>query len=844
MTFRALALLPLLLLLLAAGRAEAQSVRLSVESREIYADLPFVLAVTAEGFDEEPPPTISDLEIAGARVSFLGVSPSVRQSISIVNGRRTERREVTFVYRYRVEVPQPGSYQIEPVTVEQGGASARSEAQSFRADGIATTSDMRIDLTLPDRKVWVGEAFEATVDWYLRRDPRDQSFVVPLFQHDAFEVEEPAEAGGPTLDFAAGSRDLSLPYEREAVTVDGVEYTRFRFRALVRPTAPGRHELEPPRVVARLQTGAGRDAFGFRSPRFGLFKATGEARSIEIAPLPLAGRPTSFAGAVGDNFALEVSASRTVVSVGEPIELSILVRSTSDLEGLRLPPLRDAGLPESFAVADELPPGEPTGDGRGKRFRVVVRLTEPGVREIPALSFSYFDPATSEYRTARSEPIALSVDGSAVVGAGQVVGRRSGGSDDPAEASGGAAGVGAELALSEAGETLRPAWSVARMTPLLAALYLLPLAVLGFRVWQRRSAGRRGVSGAVKSAHREVEALLSRAGTEPARQSGPELVSALKALARASGSSVDPELVAHVETAAFDPRAADRPLDEGTRGRIRDAAASLARAGRASARRAPGAAAVGLVLLSAATAQAEPGAPALEEARARYQAALSEPERQARTRAFARAEAAFRALASAQPDRPELLTDWGNAALGAGDRGRAVLAYRRALALDPGLDRARRNLGWARERMPTWLPVAESSGAVDSFFFWHHGWSAPLRHLIAALAFAAAILLVAPWPTRRPRALRGAAALPAIVCLAMWASLLLEPDRSGDVVLLSGAPLRSADSDGAPAVLQQPLPAGAEASLRETRGSWARVVLPDGTDGWVPASSLARVSER
>jgi hypothetical protein len=53
--------------------------------------------------------------------------------------------------------------------------------------------------------------------------------------------------------------------------------------------------------------------------------------------------------------------------------------------------------------------------------------------------------------------------------------------------------------------------------------------------------------------------------------------------------------------------------------------------------------------------------------------------------------------------------------------------------------------------------------------------------------------------------------------------------------------LRTADSLGAPPALPQPLPAGAEGTLKEVRGDWARFVLPNGMAGWLLRSTVERI---
>ena len=42
-----------------------------------------------------------------------------------------------------------------------------------------------------------------------------------------------------TLEFNVGAMDLELPYKRDTVTLEGAEYTRFKFTAIVTPLRAG-----------------------------------------------------------------------------------------------------------------------------------------------------------------------------------------------------------------------------------------------------------------------------------------------------------------------------------------------------------------------------------------------------------------------------------------------------------------------------------------------------------------------------------------------------------------------------------------------------------------------------
>jgi tetratricopeptide (TPR) repeat protein len=247
------------------------------------------------------------------------------------------------------------------------------------------------------------------------------------------------------------------------------------------------------------------------------------------------------------------------------------------------------------------------------------------------------------------------------------------------------------------------------------------------------------------------------------------------------------------------------------------------------------------VLLVGAHADAAAPESALGEARASYQEAMrvtTNPS--ARKAAFARAATAFGEAVRALPDRPELLADWGNAALEAGDVATATLAYRRALAIDGGNLRARHNLAWLRSRQSeTFRPSAAS--ATDTLLFFH-AWPIARKLLVGSAAFALAMLLLVPWSGRRRRGLGGLALLPLAVWIAMLASVVFEDRHPDDAIVMDDVVLRAADSAGAPAALTQALPRGIEVTVLERRDAWTKVRLAGGVAGWVPAGAVERIA--
>ena len=252
-----------------------------------------------------------------------------------------------------------------------------------------------------------------------------------------------------------------------------------------------------------------------------------------------------------------------------------------------------------------------------------------------------------------------------------------------------------------------------------------------------------------------------------------------------------------------------------------------------------------LAFAAPASAASDPDA-MLEEAIASYGRALESGDRDARLAGSRRAQRIFGALIEGGAENAALQTNLGNAALQAEDLGHAILAYRRALLLDPSHSRARQNLIHARSLLADWVPRPAEGGVLDSFFFWHEATSRAARSRIAAACFALACLGFAVATLMRSALPRFVAIPASCAWLALMVSLAFDPARAArdeGVVVASEATARSADSINAPSRFAQPLPAGSEVKILEDRGGWIQIELHNGRNAWLVASDVKRVGQ-
>lgn len=409
-------------LLLMAPGLRAQTARLQFEQGPYYAGEPLRVHLTAEGFDEEPVPAVEFQPPDGAQLRVVGVSPSVNQSISVVNGNVTRRREVKHIFELRLSAERPGQVILPPIRVVQGDKNAQSTATRLELHALPTREDTRVELLLPARPLYVGERASVTLSMRLpdelQRNLHSYTLRVPFFDSGKpFHFLDSDEDGDVSLDIALKDGKLSLPARVESERVGGQEYVRFSAERTLIPLEAGRQRIPPTTLLASEGTTFRRSLFGRRqATQLRKWSASDRVRELVVRPLPSQDRPASFAGSVGRGFTLEVSADRSVLRVGDPITLSLSLRGEG-LESAALPPLSAEGLlPEgAFRVPEAELPGAIEGDE--KRFTAQVRVLDASVSEIPALAFSWFDPVRERFETTYSRPIALSVDEAQRVGA-------------------------------------------------------------------------------------------------------------------------------------------------------------------------------------------------------------------------------------------------------------------------------------------------------------------------------------------------------------------------------------------------------------------------------------------
>jgi len=429
-------------------------------------------------FDGGSPKDIPALpEISGLQI----VSAGQFNQINIVNGRASS----TFTYRFGLTPRRNGEFVIPSLSANVNGQILSSEPLKLNVakPNTPTATDVNsglelaiMKLTLPDKKVYTGEVLAARLDIYLRDDVQNfGNFQFTGTPADGFNVGKMVQS--PKQRVQIGNRiytDIPLSLALTTVKTGPVSVGPFTAGAVVVVPSSNPQRDSP---------------FGqFRDP-FGMFGGGGEQRqvslitdtlNVESLPLPAEGAPPNFNGAVGD-YTMTVTVGPTNVAVGDPITVRVQISGHGALDALALPDQPAWRDFKTYPPTSKVATSDQLGLQGTKTFEQIVTPQNTDVHELPAFSFSFFDPDAKTYRTLTQPPVQLAVHSGGTTPAPMIAATRTANSQNPPPPQD-------ILPIKEQFGALAPAGPPLLTRPVFLAAQSLPvLAWLATFVWRKRA---------------------------------------------------------------------------------------------------------------------------------------------------------------------------------------------------------------------------------------------------------------------------------------------------------------------------------------------------------------------
>jgi hypothetical protein len=351
----------------------------------------------------EPP----EIDVDGLVIRYAG--PSETSVMRFRNGSFSSERTTTLVYQVVPE--RHGTFTIPPVMVEADGRTFRTEQVGLKVQpntGTDAGNDAQpigfAEFVVPKKTAYIGETIPVELRLYVDARVRWQPVSMPEIEGEGFTKQKLPE---PT---------------REQVQKNGREYDLLIFKTAITPSRAGKITIGPSEIpynarVPRARRGGPRSLFDmFDDDVFGdpFFSSTQQMKAkagmleITVKPLPAAGKPRDFSGAVG-HFEFTAEGRPKQVKVGDPVAMTLRVSGRGNFDRMTAPVLKDPTGWRTYPPTSAFEADDEINYNGTKTFEYAV-VPEERKTEMPIFEFSYFDPLAEKYVTLHSETAPLTVE--------------------------------------------------------------------------------------------------------------------------------------------------------------------------------------------------------------------------------------------------------------------------------------------------------------------------------------------------------------------------------------------------------------------------------------------------
>ena len=341
--------------------------------------------------DNFTPPSFNGFNVVGG--------PNQSVSNSWVNGVRSFSKSYTYFLtpsrKGKITIAQASIeidgevYKTTPIQIEITQAVNNPNSPQARANAIAD-ENLHLVAEISKRNPYLNEAITVIYKLY---------FSSEISVSNINETESPKYS-----DFWSHLIPIpKLEIKRGEFKGQPYNYVTWR-KTVLYPQKTGKLVIAPLTLNVSVDVPTNRrDFFGNRVYQKTPKMITAGKRTIDVRPLPQAGRPDDFGGAVGD-FDLNVKFNKTALKSSESFQATIKVAGRGSLKLFSLPKLI---APSSLEVYEPEHKENIKTNLLGMQGSIEDTYTVvpqyQGNYPIPSVSFSYFDPVKALYVSLRSE---------------------------------------------------------------------------------------------------------------------------------------------------------------------------------------------------------------------------------------------------------------------------------------------------------------------------------------------------------------------------------------------------------------------------------------------------------
>jgi hypothetical protein len=337
---------------------------------------------------------------------------SQSSSIQIINGRASQSVEITYLFYYTIAPKKEGSFTFPALQVAIDGKAFASQPFPVMVTSEPVSNpDVVVLLSMAKKDLYAGEQSLITIK--IGQKPNSPA----QLGNEGFSAFVQAFEKALSKNFSCIMLSKGRAI-RGAEIMNGEQYIVFKVPYAVFPLTAGAFsipsipfEYQMLKRVQRRSVDPFDDFFGggFFGQSVEATPRTAASNSVSGVIKALPPAPADFAGAVG-RFSLAASMDPQNLATGDATTLKISIAGNTRPGGMgdiKLAPLKDIEIftPEKNTSVDTTD----NGLSSRKTYKYLMIPHAEGAVAVPGVAFTYFDPATGSYQTARSGDFSLQV---------------------------------------------------------------------------------------------------------------------------------------------------------------------------------------------------------------------------------------------------------------------------------------------------------------------------------------------------------------------------------------------------------------------------------------------------
>lgn len=378
--------------------AQNLSLTAELENNEIWLGDSVQLTLYLQGSEQKIAP---ELYIPGVSIEALGGSVRSSSSVTNINGKVTRDVRKAYIYGYSLKPKSTGRVSIPSIEVNVEGTLLRTQVVELIVKEPQSVDDFKLELAFSKNRVFLNEECNLKISFLYRESLRSLSLSIPELEGLNYQS---LPGSGSDERYEINLNGDTVIFSRD----DSTGYSGLSAILVIRPEDEG--FISFGNSTASFESVSGyqqvQDFFG-RVQNQEVYSRNvipSNKAGIQVLPFPEAGKPDDFFGLSG-NISLDIQVEPSEVHIGDPVTLNLTVKNMNNTN-IDIP-----SLSEFLGNGVDIPNTRSSAkvNGNSKTITQTIRISDAELKQIPAVTFSFFNTETETYDFAASQAVPIRV---------------------------------------------------------------------------------------------------------------------------------------------------------------------------------------------------------------------------------------------------------------------------------------------------------------------------------------------------------------------------------------------------------------------------------------------------